>query len=68
MLRDCKLRVWLEFYSAMYKYIDNVDYQPGIARLYKCIPVKLQAHMYDIAEGTELPDSSMFMEFKYNLR
>ena len=52
----------------MYSYIDSVDYQPGIARLYKCIPVKLQAHMYDIAEGTELPDSSMFMEFKYNLR
>jgi len=49
------ITTWLSFYSNLYWHLDTVDYIPGIAMIFRALPVELQAHFFEIADG-QLPN------------
>jgi hypothetical protein len=47
--------IWLSFYGKLYRHLDKLPYTPGVGMLFAALPARLQAHFFEIANGT-LPD------------
>jgi hypothetical protein len=44
--------------------MDETPYVPGISMLFMALPIKLQAHLLELADDEKLPDPSLFDDFK----
>lgn len=59
-MRHNHIERYLRFFELLYEHLDGVDYVPGVAMLFKALPIKLQAHILEVNHDDKLPDPDVF--------